>query len=84
MRWIVDVKAHPGVLILSGVLMSATTELTACAYAGVAHRQELPPERMQALMRAAGRRPRQRTGLDGEPPVSQVAVSYHARPLATV
>jgi FO synthase len=37
---------------------------------------------MEALIRAAGRVPRQRTTLYGEPPSGQVARSFGAPPLA--
>ena len=82
-----SVLIHPGWtggLIPSGVPVLATFKLTACAHAGAEHGQELPPERMEALIRAAGRQPRQRTTLYSEPPVSQVAASYNARPLVAV
>jgi hypothetical protein len=49
---------------------------------GASHGQELPPERMEALIRAAGRVPRQRTTLYGSPPPRQVAASFGAAPLA--
>ena len=51
---------------------------------GAEHGQELPPERMDTLIRAAGREPRQRTTLYGQPPAVQVAASYNARPLVAV
>jgi FO synthase len=50
--------------------------------AGAGWGQELPPERMEALIRSAGRVPRQRTTLYGEPPAEQVARSFGALPLA--
>jgi FO synthase len=37
---------------------------------------------MEALIRAAGRVPRQRTTLYGEPPAAQIARSFGAPPLA--
>lgn len=40
--------------------------------AGAAHGQQLPPGRMEELIRAAGRTPYQRTTLYGVPPVVQV------------
>jgi FO synthase len=49
--------------------------------AGAAWGQELSPERMEALIRRAGRVPRQRTTLYGEPPLEQVARSFGAAPL---
>jgi FO synthase len=45
--------------------------------------QELPPEQMEALIRSAGRTPRQRTTTYGEPPAEQVRRSFGAAPLAT-
>ena len=42
----------------------------------------MPPERMEALIRAAGREPRQRTTLYGEPPAERVRASFGAAPLA--
>jgi FO synthase len=50
--------------------------------AGASHGQECPPERMEEVIRAAGREPRQRTTLYGQPPSSQVAASFGAPPLA--
>ncbi len=50
--------------------------------AGAGFGQEMPPERMEALIRAAGRRPRQRTTLYGSPDPERVAASFAAPPLA--
>lgn len=52
--------------------------------AGAKHGQELRPERMEQLILAAGRSPRQRTTLYGTPPPEQQAKSYNAAPLAPV
>ncbi|GLC55761.1 hypothetical protein PLESTB_001026100 [Pleodorina starrii] len=49
--------------------------------AGASHGQELPPSRMEEIIRAAGRQPRQRTTLYGTPPAEQTARSYGAAPL---
>ncbi|GIL48916.1 hypothetical protein Vafri_5325 [Volvox africanus] len=49
--------------------------------AGAAHGQELPPVRMEEIIRAAGRQSRQRTTLYGIPPVEQTARSYGTVPL---
>lgn len=49
--------------------------------AGASHGQELPPERMEALIRAAGRTPRQRSTLYGEPPRGQRERSFGAQQL---
>jgi FO synthase len=67
-----------GVNDLGGTLMNESISRAAGAGWG----QELPPERMEALIRAAGRVPRQRTTLYGEPPAEQVARSFGAAPLA--
>src|SRR5262249_10553937 len=50
--------------------------------AGASHGQELPPEAIEAAIRAAGRIPRQRTTLYGDPPAERVAASFGAAPLA--
>ncbi len=50
--------------------------------AGAAWGQELSPEQMEALIRSAGRVPRQRTTLYGSAPPEQVARSFAAAPLA--
>jgi len=50
--------------------------------AGAQHGQELPPAEMEALIRAAGRTPRQRTTLYGAAPEEQVRRSMEPPPLA--
>jgi FO synthase len=67
-----------GVNDLGGTLMNESISRAA----GAAHGQECPPERMEEVIRAAGRTPRQRTTLYGEPPTAQVARSFGAPPLA--
>jgi FO synthase len=67
-----------GVNDLGGTLMNESISRAAGASWG----QELPPEQMEALIRSAGRVPRQRTTLYGEPPAEQVARSFGAAPLA--
>jgi FO synthase len=67
-----------GVNDLGGTLMNESISRAAGAGWG----QELPPERMEALIRSAGRVPRQRTTLYGEPPPEQVARSFGAPPLS--
>ena len=67
-----------GVNDLGGTLMNESISRAAGAEWG----QEMPPERMEALIRSAGRIPRQRTTLYGEPPAEQVARSFGAAPLA--
>jgi FO synthase len=63
---------------LGGTLMNESISRAA----GAEHGQELPPERMEAAIRALGRTPRQRTTLYGEAPPSQVSRSFGALPLA--
>jgi FO synthase len=67
-----------GVNDLGGTLMNESISRAAGAGWG----QEMPPELMEALIRSAGRIPRQRTTLYGEPPATQVARSFGAEPLA--
>jgi FO synthase len=67
-----------GVNDLGGTLMNESISRAA----GAAWGQELPPERMEALIRSAGRIPRQRTTLYGDPPPEQVERSFGAPPLA--
>jgi FO synthase len=50
--------------------------------AGAEFGQEMPPEAMEALIRSAGRVPRQRTTLYGIPAADRVAASFGAAPLA--
>jgi FO synthase len=65
-----------GVNDLGGTLMNESISRAA----GAAFGQEMTPEQMDALIRAAGRTPRQRTTLYGEPPADRVAASYGAPP----
>jgi len=67
-----------GVNDLGGTLMNESISRSA----GAAYGQEMPPERMEALIRSAGRAPRQRTTLYGEPPEERVHASFAAPPLA--
>jgi FO synthase len=67
-----------GVNDVGGTLMNESISRAA----GASHGQEMPPERMEALIRAAGRVPRQRTTLYGEPDAERVAASFGAAPLA--
>jgi FO synthase len=46
--------------------------------AGAQHGQEMPPEAMEAAIRAADRVPRQRTTLYGQPRAERVAASFGA------
>jgi FO synthase len=67
-----------GVNDLGGTLMNESISRSAGAEFG----QELAPEGMEALIRSAGRVPRQRTTLYGDPPTDRVAASFGAAPLA--
>ena len=58
-----------GVNDLGGTLMNESISRSAGAEFG----QEMPPEAMEALIRSAGRVPRQRTTLYGMPPEERVA-----------
>ena len=67
-----------GVNDLGGTLMNESISRSAGASFG----QELPPEAMERLIRSAGRIPRQRTTLYGEPAEERVRASFGAEPLA--
>jgi FO synthase len=67
-----------GVNDLGGTLMNESISRSA----GAAFGQELPPERMEELIRSAGRVPRQRTTLYDDPPEERVRSSFGAAPLA--
>ncbi|MEX2048166.1 MAG: 5-amino-6-(D-ribitylamino)uracil--L-tyrosine 4-hydroxyphenyl transferase CofH [Gemmatimonadota bacterium] len=67
-----------GVNDLGGTLMNESISRSA----GAEYGQEMPPEKMDALIRSAGRVPRQRTTLYGEPPEERVRASFGAPPLA--
>jgi FO synthase len=67
-----------GVNDLGGTLMNESISRSA----GSEHGQEMPPEAMEALIRANGRRPRQRTTLYGDAPAERRAASFAAAPLA--
>ena len=69
---------HAGVNDLGGTLMNESISRAA----GASHGQECPPERMEEVIRAAGREPLQRTTLYGEAPAERVAASFAAAPLA--
>ena len=71
---------NAGVNDLGGTLMNES--ITRAAGAGFG--QELPPERMEALIIEADRAPRQRTTTYGVPPAEQMDRSYHAEDLAPV
>jgi FO synthase len=63
---------------LGGTLMDESITRAA----GAVHGQELSPERMEKVIRALGRAPRQRTTLYGAPPAERVTASFGAPPLA--
>ena len=63
---------------LGGTLMNESISRAA----GAAHGQEMPPERMEAAIRAIGREPRQRTTLYGTPPAERTRRSFGAQPLS--
>jgi FO synthase len=65
---------------LGGTLMNESISKAA----GAAFGQELPPERMDALIEALGRRPAQRTTLYGTPMDERIATSYEAAPLTAL
>jgi FO synthase len=67
-----------GVNDLGGTLMNESISRSAGAEFG----QEMPPEAMEALIRSAGRIPRQRTTLYGTPAEERLAASFGAAPLA--
>ena len=69
-----------GVNDLGGTLMNESITRAAGASFG----QELPPARMEALIRAAGRVPRQRSTTYGAPSGQQVARSFHAGDLRPI
>ena len=66
-----------GVNDLGGTLMNESISRAA----GTAHGEEMPPERMESIIRNLGRRSSQRTTLYGEPPPQQIAASFNAPPL---
>jgi len=67
-----------GVNDLGGTLMNETITRAA----GASHGQETPPEEMEAIIRAAGRVPVQRTTTYGQPSELQVQRSFGAKALA--
>ena len=62
---------------LGGTLMNESITRAA----GAVHGQEMPPEAMEATIRALGREPRQRTTLYGNAPIERRAASFGAAPL---
>jgi FO synthase len=74
----VKAALHAGANDVGGTLMNESISRAA----GAGYGQEMPPERMEAMIRAAGRVPRQRTTLYGTPDPERVAASFGAAPLA--
>jgi FO synthase len=74
----VGAALRAGVNDLGGTLMNESISRSA----GAEHGQEFPPEAMEALIRSAGRVPRQRTTLYDDAPAGRRAVSFAAAPLA--
>ena len=72
----VRASLHAGVNDLGGTLMNESISRAAGASFG----QEMSPERMEALIRSAGRVPRQRTTLYGDAPEERVRASFGAPP----
>jgi FO synthase len=69
---------HAGANDLGGTLMNESISRAA----GASHGQEMPPERMEAAIRAIRRTPRQRTTLYGTPDPERTRLSFGAPPLA--
>ncbi len=67
---------HAGVNDLGGTLMNESISRAA----GSEHGQEMTPEELEALIRANGRQPRQRTTLYGYAPAERRAASFGAPP----
>jgi FO synthase len=63
---------------LGGTLMNESISRAA----GAGHGQEMPPEAMEAAIRAIDRAPRQRTTLYATPPRERTQASFGAAPLA--
>ena len=73
----VEAALRAGVNDLGGTLMNESISRAA----GAEHGQEMPPERMERLIRACGREPRQRTTLYGDVPEERRLASFGAPPL---
>jgi FO synthase len=71
---------NAGVNDMGGTLMNESISRAA----GTLHGQELPPERMEEVIRAEGRIPRQRSTAYGTPPAAQVARSFGAADLEPI
>jgi FO synthase len=73
----IDAVLRAGVNDLGGTLMNESISRAA----GSEHGQEMAPQAMEAHIRAAGRTPRQRTTLYGDPPAEQLRRSFRAAAL---
>ena len=69
-----------GVNDLGGTLMNESISRAAGAEFG----QEMPPQRMDALIRAAGRQPRVRTTLYATPPAARIAQARQAAEITSI
>jgi FO synthase len=74
----VGAALRAGVNDLGGTLMNESISRAA----GAEHGQEFPPEKMEDLIRACGRVPRQRTTLYADAPAGRRLASFGASPLA--
>ena len=63
---------------LGGTLMNESITRAA----GASHGEEMPPERLEAIIADIGRAPRQRTTLYDDAPADRIAASFGAPPLA--
>jgi len=63
---------------VGGTLMNETITRAA----GAEHGQEMPPQEMEALIKAAGRTPQQRSTIYGEVPRARILASFQAAPLS--
>lgn len=71
---------NAGVNDLGGTLMNETITRAA----GAAHGEEMPPDAMEAMIRSAGRQPKQRSTLYGDVAEDRTAVSFAAEDLSPV
>ncbi len=69
-----------GVNDLGGTLMNESITRAA----GSTHGQEMPPDKMEAIIRSVGRTPRQRTTDYGEAPADRHHLSFEAAPISPV
>ena len=74
------VMLNGGANDLGGTLMNESISRAA----GTQHGQEFPPERMEALISALGRKPEQRSTFYGKIPTERRAASFGAAPLSDI